>query len=222
MQKNIMKAIDLDFLKRMLVSFKAATGIQAAFVDLEGNYIIEPVIEKGDSCFCELIRNSETGAKRCRDTMKRAGENSAKLGETYISRCHAGMVSLTMAVFCEDEHIGSIVCGPMTMWEWDSIAEEETIELLEGIELDFKDVIEEASKLRSYNAKSIKGASDLLFAVSTKINQSGEYTIRYNNELNRQQSKISSVILEKKKTRLTEEKTYHLTQLLPEKLNESL
>ncbi|MBS7263259.1 MAG: PocR ligand-binding domain-containing protein [Eubacteriales bacterium] len=195
----------MKYIARMLESFRAATGIDAAFVDNDGNPLIETENSASGCRFCSLIGASPAGAEACRTWKKRASATAAQLGETYISRCHAGMVCLTMAIFCDEKPIGSLVCGPMSMWEWDEVAEKETGDYIASLPVEKKAALAEAAKLKRYDSKTVKGASDLLFAVAAQAAVNSEQQIRYARELNRQQAILAELVRRHKEGPETED-----------------
>ena len=107
--------VDMRLMERILGTFSKATGLRVYIIDQEGEMIVKPIDAAGMSSFCQQVR--QVGRPRCRRCYARAGKEAAKYGEPYIFRCHAGLVLWAAPLMVEGEHVATIICGQVLMWE---------------------------------------------------------------------------------------------------------
>jgi ligand-binding sensor protein len=99
----------LGELKRMLITFSDAEGIQVFILNKDGDLVNEiyPVQK-----VCKTILAQEAGVMRCQDHF-RSALNFVKIQKKYmVSECYAGFVSVWVPVVIRDVVIGVIIaCG---------------------------------------------------------------------------------------------------------------
>ncbi len=179
-----------EILDKILSSFTKATGLRAVIVDRDGKNIISSREFPDDCEFCTIVRSSEEGCKKCRESYARAGRESAKYGEPYIFRCHSGLVAWAAPLMLEDEQVGSIICGQVLMWEPEEFFWEEIKQMCEGLGLDEESLMEAAKRLEVISAERVQGAADLIFFVANHLMKTGMTNLQQRQEIAKQQAKL--------------------------------
>lgn len=200
---DITKVLNQQDLRRLLNSYTYATGLGAVFVGADGHTLIHSDQYDQSCTFCSTIQNCAKGSERCRNFMLHAGQQAASLGETYITRCHAGLVELFAPVMFRNLYIGTVACGPVLMWEMDDMARQEIAARTADLELDAPDLLKNCENIRVYNGKSVQGSADLLSMAVNYLAQAGLATLEHRKELTSQQARIAELVFEKKQAEET-------------------
>ena len=94
-------------LRRVLHSFKEATGMAATVIDSSGEPVFE--LEEWDNCaICRLVRSADEGRRKCSVSYRSAGLQAASLGDLYVFQCHAGIVNWVAPLVVDSKLVGSI------------------------------------------------------------------------------------------------------------------
>jgi two-component system response regulator YesN len=156
----------------ILDTFNFATDLTAIIVDLRGN----PITREDDplqACdFCRIIRENPEARKRCSEAYARAGKLAATICEPYIFRCPAGLIEWAAPILFEKQHLGSIICGRVLMWEPEDFFWVELTLMNKELGLDMVRLIAAAQKLPIISGKKVQAAADLLFAMANYIVES--------------------------------------------------
>lgn len=200
---DIAEVLNLQDLRRLLNAYTYATGLGAVFVGADGNTLIHSDQYDQACPFCSTIQNCAKGSQRCREFMLQAGQQAASLGETYITRCHAGLVELFAPVMFRNFFIGTVSCGPVLMWELDDMARQEIGTRTADLELNAPDLLKSCENIRVYSGKSVQGSADLLSMAVNYLAQAGLATLEHRKELTSQQARIAELVFEKKQAEET-------------------
>lgn len=195
------KLLKKDILERMLCSFSKSTGLKAVFVDTQGNTVVSTDHEIKDCRFCQMIRSDKLGVQKCQRSYARAGQQAAKYGEPYIFRCHAGLIAWAAPILL-DEHIGSIICGQVLMWEPEDYFLEEIEEMVKGLDVDLTEVKWAAAQLDVRSSDKVQAAADLLFVVANQIMQSGMTVLEQRRKISAQQARLAEEIQARKRAEI--------------------
>lgn len=122
------KILDLDKLNQLFYQFYVVSGLDVALYDEEGN----EELHCGKIAVCER----SLAKKACREAIKYGGEKACELNAPYIFETPCGLVKCSVPVVMEKNLIGSIVCGPVILWDADDFAKEEFGERLVALGLD--------------------------------------------------------------------------------------
>lgn len=145
---NLLDFVKLDELQNMQDLFASATGLAAAIVDREGNFVTQP---SNYTDFCmNYTRQSSLGAKRC-------ARCDAEGKGAYF--CHAGLMEFSEPIMVEEEHLGNIIGGQALTSEPD-IAKFE--QMAEELDLSKEEYIEALGKVTVRSEESIRAAASLL------------------------------------------------------------
>lgn len=199
-RSRLLQLVDQDLLKKILDSFTNATGLTANIVDNEGKSIFSKTDAQKNCCFCQLIwqLQEKKGLHRCTEAYARAGKQAAIFGEPYIFRCPAGLIEWAAPIIIDGEHLGSIICGQVLMWEPEDFFWIELKEMNKNLTDDFAPLINAAKELKVVSGKKVQAAADLLFVTANFIMKAGWESLRQRRELARQQSRMNEEIQNRK------------------------
>lgn len=199
-RNRLLELVEKDALKNILKSFTNATGLTANIVDIEGRSIFSKDDAQQNCEFCQLIwqYQKQKSMHRCSAAYARAGRQAAMFGEPYIFRCPAGLVEWAAPIVIDGEHLGSIICGQVLMWEPEDFFWIEVQAMNRNITDDFAPLIEAAKKLKVVSGEKVQASADLLFVAANYIMKSGWESLRQRQEIARQQSLLNEEIQNRK------------------------
>lgn len=193
--------VDRSLLEKMLCSFSKSTGLKAILVDTQGNTLVSTDNEIMDCRFCKMIRADGQGSKKCQRSYARACKEAAKYGEPYIFRCHAGLIMWAAPILLE-EHVGSIICGQVLMWEPEDYFLDEIEEMVKGLDIDIAAVKWSAAQLEVMSSDKVQAAADLLFIVANQIMKSGQTVLEQRREITAQQARLAEEMQARKRAEI--------------------
>lgn len=182
-QNKILNYIDITTLKEILDAFMTSTNLVANIVDTEGRPLFPWHDIKRCSKFCSIIFEHQNGFRRCQGAYKRAGKQAAALGEPYIFRCPSGLIEWAAPIVIDEEHIGTIICGQVLMWEPEEFFWVELREMNNDIISDFQVLFEAAKELPIVSGTQVQAAAYMLYVVAKYIMQAGWKSINQAKEL---------------------------------------
>ena len=187
-------------IKRLLTSFHLSVGLVAVFYNADASYSIRPDGYDEICPFCALVQSFPEGKARCMQYMAKAGKQSADFGDSYISRCHGGMVEIFAPIMLRDVYLGFIACGPIAMWEWDEMAMNEITKRFQSLRIVPDALLEVASSIKVYSGKNVQALAEMLFMVANSLASADMLALQQRKELSVQQARIAELIFEKKMT----------------------
>lgn len=184
--------------QRQMEAYEGACGLPVGFYDLAGR----PTL--GKPChthcrICSLIQQSLTGRRKCAQFHDYAGRASAQMGEAHIDRCHAGLVVASAPLLEGEEYLGAFCLGPLILWEWDELAQDELMERLSWMELKrnlFKDVEKD---LPEVDGKRMQALSETLYSVAAMLSGRESRWLSENRARQRQQMALADALIEQKR-----------------------
>lgn len=198
MGQRLLDLVEKDSLKKILKSFTNATGLRAIIIDTEGSPLFGEIDNQQNCKFCQLIWQYQKGSERCQGAYVRAGKEAAKFGEPYIFRCPAGLIEWAAPIIINGEHLGSIICGQVLMWEPEDFFWIELQEMNKGLGVDFEHLKEAAKELKVESGEKVQAAADLLFVTANYIMKSGWENLQHRQELTIHQSMLAEEIENRK------------------------
>lgn len=187
-RKKIIDYVDIETLKEILEAFTTTTGLMANIVDVDGISIF-PRSGINKCCkFCRIIYGLEGGKSRCSSAYKRAGKQAALFGEPYIFRCPAGLIEWAAPLILNQEHVGTIICGQVLMWEPEEFFWIELREMNKSLTSDFKELFAAVAELPIISGHQVQAAAYLLYVVANYIMKAGWENYEQVKELAKQQS----------------------------------
>ncbi|HEY8911228.1 MAG TPA: PocR ligand-binding domain-containing protein [Desulfosporosinus sp.] len=112
--KSLFQLIERDKLVRIIETFTKATDITIDINDTMGCPVVQHDYFYG---FCRSIRSKETGLKRCIDSNAQLGLKTVTQGDSCMSKCHAGVMLMSVPILLDAQFYGSITCGQMHLEE---------------------------------------------------------------------------------------------------------
>lgn len=199
-RQQLLEIVDKDILKNILNAFTKATGLTANIVDVEGRSIFTKKDAQKNCKFCKLIweKQLEKDMHRCEGAYARAGKQAALFGEPYIFRCPAGLIEWAAPIIIEGQHLGSIMCGQVLMWEPEEFFWIELREMNKMLIDDFDELFAAAKELKVISGEKVQGAADLLYVTANYIMESGWKTLKHKQEIVQQQSLLNEEIQNRK------------------------
>lgn len=199
-RKRLLELGDKGILKNILDAFTKATGLTANIVDTEGRSIFSKIDAQKNCKFCQIIwqLQREIGHPRCAGAYARAGKQAAMFGEPYIFRCPAGLIEWAAPIIIDGDHLGSIICGQVLMWEPEDFFWIELKEMNKALTDDFEPLFEAAKELKVVSGEKVQGAADLLFVTANYIMKAGWENSQHRKELALQQSLLNTEIQNRK------------------------
>ncbi|MEL7564371.1 MAG: PocR ligand-binding domain-containing protein [Dehalobacterium sp.] len=195
---RLLDLVDKNTLKKLLNAFSQATGLRANIVDIQGKSIFG-ISDAQENCrFCQLIWQHQHGVKRCQAAYARAGEEAAKYGEPYIFRCPAGLIEWAAPIIIEGEHLGSIICGQVLMWEPEDFFWFELKSMNKCLDINITSLMEAAKELEIVSGKKVQAAAELLFVTANYIMRAGWESLCHRKEIAHQQAMLADEIISKK------------------------
>lgn len=191
---RLLELVDKQLLKKMLSSFTSATGLRANIVDTEGRSVFGFMDAQKNCKFCQLIWQYQHGIERCQSAYVRAGKQAAKFGEPYIFRCPAGLIEWAAPLITNGEHLGSIICGQVLMWEPEKFFWIELQEMNKCLGEDLRPLMEAAKGLEVVSGKKVQAAADLLFVTANYIMKAGWESLRHRQEISCHQALLAEEI----------------------------
>ncbi|WP_066638705.1 PocR ligand-binding domain-containing protein [Desulfolucanica intricata] len=197
--KWLEQMVERSLLEKLLFSFSKSTGLKAVLVDTEGNTIDSANFEMKYCRFCQMIRSDELGVNKCKRSYARAGKEAAKYGEPYIFRCHAGLIAWAAPILLDNDHVGSVICGQVLMWEPEDYFLEEIEEMVKGLNVDLAAVKWSAAQLEVMSSDKVQAAADLLFVVANQIMRYGMTVLEQRRQIAAQQARLAEEIQARKR-----------------------
>ena len=153
--------LDFKELNSLFKHFSITVGLDVALYDGEG-FLMLPYCRDESEGICNLAKNCPV----CREYIKYGGEKAKDLGEPYIFRCGCGLIMCSSPVVLSGELIGSIVCGPVMLWEADEYAGEELYGNLKGMGVECR--IDPGS-IKQLSCVNMTSAAQILYILVNNI-----------------------------------------------------
>ena len=197
-RKKLLNFVEISTLKEILNAFTTTTGLTANIVDVDGRSIFSRKNNTKCCEFCKIIYSFENGLTRCQGAYKRAGRQAAIFGEPYIFRCPSGLIEWAAPIIVNGEHLGTIICGQVLMWEPEEFFWIELREMNKSLTSDFKELFQAVKKLPVVSGEKVQAASYMLYVVANYIMKSGWESFKHSQELAHQQALLSEEISNRK------------------------
>ena len=197
-RKKLLNFVEVSTLKEILDAFTTTTGLTANIVDVDGRSIFSRKDNAKCCEFCKIIYSFENGLTRCQGAYKRAGRQAALFGEPYIFRCPSGLIEWAAPIIVNGEHLGTIICGQVLMWEPEEFFWIELREMNKSLTSDFKELFQAVKKLPVVSGEKVQAASYMLYVVANYIMKSGWKNFKHSQELAHQQALLSEEISNRK------------------------
>ncbi|MGQ9556382.1 MAG: sensor histidine kinase [Desulfurispora sp.] len=131
--QNPLYLLENEKLLKIINNFTRATDITIDINDEKGFPVVSHDYFYG---FCNYIRSTAEGLRRCIASNAEAGFLTARTSQVAYFTCHAGMMLVAVPIMLEGEFIGSITCGQMHLQKPDYQAEEKMLAATADLGLD--------------------------------------------------------------------------------------
>ncbi|RBP66656.1 AraC family transcriptional regulator [Alkalibaculum bacchi] len=197
---QLLDIVDKELLIKILNAFTKATDLTANIVDIQGRSIFSREDAQKSCRFCRIIweKEREKGLKRCKGAYERAGKQAAIFGEPYIFRCPAGLIEWAAPIIINGQHLGTIICGQVLMWEPEEFFWIELRQMNKELTVDFYELIDAAKELKVLTVEKVQGAADLLYVTANNIMKYGYENQKQKQEMALQQSLLNEEIQNRK------------------------
>jgi ligand-binding sensor protein/AraC-like DNA-binding protein len=187
-QKRLSDLVDIKTLQEILDAFTTTTGLMANIVDGEGVSIFPRKGIKKCCKFCRIIYSLEGGKNRCQAAYKRAGKQAALFGEPYIFRCPSGLIEWAAPIVLGGDHVGTIICGQVLMWEPEEFFWIELRKMNQTLTDDFEELFEAVGELAIVTGNQVQASAYLLYVVANYIMKAGWENFEQSREFARQRT----------------------------------
>ena len=100
--------IDADTLTTIEQAFCEMTEMSAGISDPQG---VPITAHCNTSAFCQLIKNTPAGRKRCERCDKQGAAMALENHAAVFYRCHAGLIDFAAPIFIQDQVLGIFIGG---------------------------------------------------------------------------------------------------------------
>lgn len=186
-QYKLKEILDFSEIKNLFKHFKVTTGLDVTLYDEEGKALLSHRI---DNSICSIANNHT----KCTENIKYGGEKAKELGEPYIFRCGCGLIMCSSPVVFYDKLIGSVVCGPVMLWDYDEYAANELKKNL--LEMDIKSDID-FKLIKQLSCVDMTSASYILYILINFMCKEQQKYLEQRLEIAKQKKIVTEFINEK-------------------------
>lgn len=185
---NLRQIFQYGELSKLFRHFAVTTGYDVALYDLKGE---EQLSHRLGVSICTLA----TDRTECVRNIRYAAEKSRQLGEPYIYTGACGLILCCIPVVFRDTLIGSIICGPVMLWDADELANAE----IKGRTSSFIPTSSQidVSGITQTSCPKLTSAINILLVLVNYICSQAEQHLDQKLELARQQEKLIQLAAEK-------------------------
>ncbi|MHC4573119.1 MAG: helix-turn-helix domain-containing protein [Planctomycetota bacterium] len=149
--------------------------------------------------FCDVVKRSDEGFKRCLRERRRSIKIAAETGQSYISLCHAGIVLVCVPVMDKDTALGGMFFGKC-LWEPASqILFKDVKKRLGDLDINGRRLAAAMRMLPVISGRKINEAAEFLFDLLYEVGGFDARVIRWRRQRAEQQARIGEFIQERKK-----------------------
>lgn len=183
--------LDFGRLESMFKHFSVTSGLSVMLLDDKG----VSQLSYGEENICALAK----GCEKCRQSLVYGGKKAAELGEPYIFSCACGLIMCSSPVLFDDVLVGSIVCGPVMLWEADEYAYEELKTKSSGI-LPSKDIEKVIAGIKQLSCVNMTSSAQMLFIIADYMALEESRHLKQRSRITAQQARIAELLADKKQT----------------------
>ncbi len=162
--------IDVISVQHIQDKFSKLTNISTITVNEKGNPIVNP---SNFSEFCNLIRSSSEGYKKCINCDATGGLKSILSKKPEIYTCHAGLTDLSAPIIVNNRHLGAMLCGQVIIKEKNNKNSIDVKKLCDKFSLPCKKLSNALDKIVILEYSKIKDIADFLYLFANLIAKMG-------------------------------------------------
>ncbi|MDP4143384.1 MAG: PocR ligand-binding domain-containing protein [Bacillota bacterium] len=165
---EIKDVIDINLLQTFQDNFAESMDIASITVDRRGNSVTESSFY---TSFCnDYLHSTAIGNARCVECHRKAGEEAAKIGRTYIYTCHAGLIGFAAPIMVGGRHLGTMLGGQILMAKPE---EGRYIQTAKEIGVSEEGLLQAVKKIKVTSQKNVTAAAEVLFIVANALSKIG-------------------------------------------------
>jgi LytS/YehU family sensor histidine kinase len=162
--------IDIISVQHIQDKFSKLTNISTITVNEEGTPIVNP---SNFSDFCNLIRSSKEGYKKCINCDATGGFKSISSRKPEIYTCHAGLTDLSAPIIVNNYYLGAMLCGQVIIKEQNNKNFINLKKLCDKFSLPYKELSNALDKVTILEYNKIKDIADFLYLFANLIAKMG-------------------------------------------------
>ena len=192
---SLSELVDLKDLESLLTQFTLATGLGVRLTDPEGNSIIKPEGKVYETPLCTLIHQVKEGEIKCRENIRKAGEEAHRWGEPFFFNCHLGLMEWAVPIVIEDKLLGILVCGQVLIQDMDDLIYADVIKTTISYGLNPEKVDRALEQIPILSGKKVRAAAELLYISVGQIVKLSYETLEQRRQLSEQQANLAEQIV---------------------------
>jgi len=182
-------------IKWILDSYVRSTGFQVHFLNNKGERIFSPSSSIKNGCaFCKLIQSSSEGRRECYKSFYDNSLRSAEYGNSFIFRCHFGIITWITPVLINGELLGSFISEGILLRKPAPYFIKEVIEMTENLGIEEFKLRDALKGIKIVSEKKVKAAADILYIAANYLSNTELLDTKMRQEKYIQQAKISEEI----------------------------
>ena len=185
---NLRQIFQYGELAKLFRHFAVTTGYDVALYDLKGE---EQLSHRLGVSICTLA----TDRSECVSYIRYSAEKSRQLGEPYIYTGACGLILCCIPVVFRETLIGSIICGPVMLWDADELANAEIKGRTKGFIPEALEI--DVSGITQTSCTKLTSAINILLVLVNYICAQAEQHLDQKLELAKQQEKLIRLAAEK-------------------------
>ena len=201
---NLYLIVNKEQLEDMLNTFNQCLGIPIHLLDKDGNVLMAFGTQKS---YCSLIQK-KVSISTCMTLHAKASQKAMDIGEPYIFFCHAGMNHIVFPLVNQKTLFGSILAGPFSMDEPDSLLFEELAKRFNFTTSELLELYDESKEISILPTAKVTYLSKMLYYMFAGLISDSKQQLRVNQHKLHQQSRINESIQMYKTGGLVEKTTY--------------
>ncbi|NLU07332.1 MAG: histidine kinase [Clostridiales bacterium] len=167
--------------------YSKLTNLSTITVDRQGVPVIKP---SNFSKYCNLIRSSKEGYRRCITCDAMGGLQSSKLKKPIIYRCHAGLTDFSAPIIVNNIHLGSMLCGQVSIKEKDTRNSIDLQKLSEELCLPVDKLESALKEINTVSYEKVKNSADFMYMFANLIAKMGVANITHSKLLQETKEKM--------------------------------
>lgn len=178
--------------------------------DINGKEIRSLCSTGSRPAFCQDIRQSKIGHKRCRQERLRSLNLAIETGQPYITICHGGIVTACIPIMEGNLPLGGLFFGKC-LWEpLDENLVSDIQKRLRGLKIHKNKIVQTLLALPVISARRIHEAAEFLYVLVYQVANLDPQVVQWRRTRSMQQSQISEVIHETKRLGTNDTYPYEL------------
>ena len=168
---------NLPKLNKLLADFYTLTGITISVWDANFNQLSYYPLEMQP--FCNMIKQSKIGKKRCFECDKNLCAECVKTNSPVTHYCHTGLIDTALPIKFKDNVLGYVMFGQV-LEKQDNNTTSRIKKLCKELKLDYNILFENYCKLKIYDRQKIASAGNILITATRNLWLSDYIEIGYN------------------------------------------